>query len=135
MSNLSIGQRILQRRKEVGLNQRELGKAVGVSHSTISLWESDTTAPKGKNLHALGRILQCSPTWVLFGDEDKSPSEPTTTEGRDDLSADEVELIDLFRSLPASEQQAQLSEMRARAENFERLFSELLQARSRMKKK
>ncbi|AFJ47177.1 helix-turn-helix domain-containing protein [Shimwellia blattae] len=135
MSNLSIGQRVLQRRKEIGFNQRELGKAVGVSHSTVSLWESDTTAPKGKNLHTLSRILQCSPTWILFGDEDKSPSEPVPAEASECLSPDETELLELFRSLPASEQQAQLSELRARSENFEKLFSELLEARKRTGRK
>lgn len=135
MKDSSIGQRILLRRKEIGINQRDLGKSVGVSHSTISMWESETTAPKGKNLHALARTLQCSPTWLLFGDEDKSPSEPTVTEEADQLSDDEKELLQLYRSLPESEQKAQLSELRARSANFEKLFSELLQARKRMNKK
>lgn len=135
MKESTIGQRILMRRKEININQRNLGKSVGVSHSTISMWESDTTAPKGKNLHALARTLQCSPTWLLFGDEDKSPSEPTPIDEAELLSDDEKELIQLYRSLPESEQNAQLSELRARSANFEKLFSELLQARKRLKKK
>ncbi|EKS6736924.1 helix-turn-helix domain-containing protein [Enterobacter ludwigii] len=135
MSNESIGQRILKRRKDIGLNQRELGKAVGVSHSTISLWESDNTEPKGKNLHTLSRTLQCSPTWLLFGDTDKVPSAPVPVDAADALSDDERELVELYRTLPVSEQKAQLIELRARSENFEQLFSELLQARKRTKKK
>jgi len=135
MKESTIGQRIFMRRKEIGINQRDLGKSVGVSHSTISMWESDTTAPKGKNLHALAHTLQCSPTWLLFGDEEKAPTEPTFSTEADQLSAEEKELIQLFRSLPESEQHAQLSELRARSANFEKLFSELLQARKRIKKK
>ncbi|ENW8879693.1 transcriptional regulator, partial [Escherichia coli] len=50
-----------------------------------------------------------------------------------DLSEDELEMLRLYRALPKSEQQAQLSELRARVENFNRLFTELLEARKRNK--
>lgn len=128
------GQRILRRRKELKLNQRQLGKAAGVSYATISLWESDKTEPSGKNLHSLCRALQCSPTWILFGDEDKIPAEPIPPEAKTDLSADEDELISLFRALPESEQAAQLNALRATVENFNTLFEELLKARKRNSK-
>ncbi|EHT97600.1 DicA family transcriptional repressor [Pantoea stewartii subsp. stewartii DC283] len=52
-----------------------------------------------------------------------------------ELSPQHKELIELFDALPASEQEAQLSELRARVENFSRLFDELLQARKRSQKK
>lgn len=128
------GQRILRRRKELKLNQRQLGKAAGVSYATISLWESDKTEPSGKNLHALCRALQCSPTWILFGDEDKTPAEPIPPETNTALSTDEDELISLYRALPESEQAAQLNALRATVQNFNTLFEELLKARKRNSK-
>lgn len=135
MDNITIGTRIAQRRKEVGMIQRELSKAVGVSTSTISLWESDATEPRGKNLHALAHTLQCSPTWLLFGDSEAAPQAPEPAESIIPLTDDEQELLNLYRALPVSEQESQINELRARVENFEKLFSELLQARKRINKK
>ncbi|EPO5348313.1 MULTISPECIES: helix-turn-helix domain-containing protein [Klebsiella] len=135
MSEKTLGQRILQRRKEIKMTQRELGKAAGVSYATISLWESDNTEPTGKNLHALSRALQCTPTWILFGDSDQTPGDPLELIEQDKLSDDERELVDLYRSLPESEQSAQLETLRARVENFNTLFEELLKARKRTNKK
>ena len=108
MSQSTIGQRILQRRKENKMTQRGLAEAAGVSYASISLWESDKTEPRGKNLHALADALQCSPTWLLFGDEDQIPEEPKSKEEKLLLSTDEEELLKLYRALPESEQTAQL---------------------------
>ena len=47
------------------------------------------------------------------------------------LTEDQKELLQLFDALPESEQKALLSEMRARVENFNKLFEELLKARKR----
>ncbi|EGB2526626.1 helix-turn-helix domain-containing protein [Salmonella enterica] len=131
MMKATIGQRILQRRKENKLTQRDLAEAAGVSYASISLWESDKTEPRGKNLHALAEALQCSPTWLLFGDEDKIPGEPKSKEEKLRLSVDEEELLKLYRALPESEQLAQINNLRARVENFNTLFEELLKARKR----
>lgn len=135
MGEITLGQRIKQRRKQIGLSQSDLSKAAGVSDSSVSLWESDNTAPRGANLHKLATALQCSPTWILFGDEDKSPGAPKSDNSISQLSADEIELLDLYRALPESDQIAQREEMRARVENFNKLFDELLEARKRNSKK
>ncbi|EMM4447193.1 transcriptional regulator, partial [Shigella sonnei] len=74
---------------------------------------------------------QCSPTWLLFGDEDKQPGEPIPDNQPAILTEDQKELLQLFDALPESEQKALLSEMRARVENFNKLFEELLKARKR----
>lgn len=135
MSEITLGQRIKQRRKQIGLSQSDLSKSAGVSDSSVSLWESDNTAPRGANLHKLATALQCSPTWILFGDEDQAPGEPRQDGGQSNLSDDEIELLKLYRALPESEQVSQRQEMRARVENFNRLFDELLEARKRNTKK
>lgn len=133
MSDITSGQRIRQRRKQIGLSQSGLSKAAGVSDSSISLWESDNTAPRGENLHKLATALQCSPTWILFGDEDKIPSEPQPVDTPHSLTDDEQEMLRLYRALPESEQKAQINDLKARVDNFNRLFTELLEARKRNK--
>ncbi|EJH8725053.1 helix-turn-helix domain-containing protein [Cronobacter sakazakii] len=135
MTSETLGRRVLRRRKDVRLTQRDLAKALGISHATISLWESDNTEPSGKNLFALAKVLQCSPTWLLFGDEDKEPGEPLALTAEPSLSPDEQEMLDLYRALPESEQLAQVQNLRARVKNFNKLFDELLKARKRIEKK
>lgn len=63
----------------------------------------------------------------------QNTSSPVSLDSALDLSEDELEMLRLYRALPKSEQQAQLSELRARVENFNRLFTELLEARKRNK--
>ncbi|HGH3389965.1 TPA: helix-turn-helix domain-containing protein [Citrobacter freundii] len=129
MRNETFGTRLLRRRKELELSQAALGKLVQVAHVTISQWERDETQPAGKRLFALSQALQCSPTWLLFGDEDKQPTEPV--QQPTSLTDDQIELLQLFDALPDSEQKSLLTEMRARVENFNKLFEELLKARKR----
>ena len=132
MKNLSIGERIRARRKDLNHTQRTLAKALKISHVSVSQWERDDSEPTGKNLFALSKILKCSPPWILFGDDEQAP---------DSLPAEELplddrhrELIELFDALPESEQDSQLELMRARVENFNRLFEEMLETRKRKNK-
>ncbi|HBL0706800.1 helix-turn-helix domain-containing protein [Klebsiella oxytoca] len=133
MSKLTIGERIRSRRKDLKFTQRTLAKALKISHVSVSQWERDDSEPSGKNLFALSKVLQCSPTWIMYGDEEVSPGAPV--EQTPPLDERQQELLDLFNALPESEQEAQLSEMRARVESFNILFEELLQARKRTIKK
>jgi transcriptional regulator with XRE-family HTH domain len=135
MEKTTLGQRILARRKELGLTQRDAAQRVKVAHVTISQWERDETQPTGQRLFALAKALQCNPTWLLFGDADKTPEPPAEEPAESNLSDTHRELIDLFDSLPESEQQAQLGELRARVENFNKLFEEMLKARKNKSKK
>ena len=119
MKNLnSLGQRALARRKELKLTQREAAKLAGVAHVTISQWERDETQPVGTRLFSLAKALSCTPTWLLFGDEQQNPVPANELPSTTQLTDKHRELIDLFDSLPESEQEAQLQEMRARVQNL-----------------
>ncbi|EKS6403300.1 helix-turn-helix domain-containing protein [Enterobacter hormaechei] len=136
MKNMnSLGQRILARRKELKLTQREAAKLAGVAHVTISQWERDETQPVGARLFALAKALSCTPTWLMFGDDDQAPVPAEDIQLAPQLSEKHRELIDLYDSLPESEQEAQLEQLRARVKNFNKLFEELLKARQRQSKK
>lgn len=133
MENKTFGSRLLARRKEMKLSQAALAKLVKVSHVTISQWERDETQPAGKRLFSLGRGLQCNPTWLLYGDEDKIPGEPEPLLERT-LSDEQQELLSLFDSLPDPDREGFLSELRARVDMNNRRFEELLKARKRSTK-
>lgn len=71
---MTVGQRIAQKRKELGLSQEALGEELGVSRQAIYKWESDTTLPEIEKLIALSRIFSVSVGWLL-GVED-APTDP-----------------------------------------------------------
>ncbi|MGE4259980.1 S24 family peptidase [Shewanella sp.] len=97
-----MNERIKSRRKELRLSQESLGKLVGVTKATISLWENGTTSPVAENFHKLGSALRCSPEYLLYGIDtttEKKPSQSATYVGTVDawddstpLGEDEVEL-------------------------------------------
>ena len=60
-----LSQRILQLRKERGLNQKELGDAVGLSHKAISTIESGTRSTTIEKLVALARFFGVSTDYLL----------------------------------------------------------------------
>lgn len=121
------GERIRARRKELKLTQRALAKIARVSHVTISQWETGDSEPGGKNLFALSKALQCSPTWILFGDENMSPEEPIELPRQ--LDERQQELLDLFDQLPESEQVKQLSSLRLVVDDCNKFFNEMLKKR------
>ena len=52
--------RILTLRKEAGLTQMLLAQAVGVSRSTVAMWESGKSAPTSEKIPILADKLGCS---------------------------------------------------------------------------
>lgn len=72
---MTVGQRIAQKRKELGLSQETLGEQLGVSRQAIYKWESDATLPEIEKLIALSRIFGVSVGWLLGEEKDSAPKE------------------------------------------------------------
>jgi len=72
---MTVGQRIAQKRKELGLSQEALGEQLGVSRQAIYKWESDTTLPEIEKLIALSRSFGVSVDWLLGEEELSAPKE------------------------------------------------------------
>ena len=66
---MTIGQRIAQKRKELGLSQEGLGDQLGVSRQSIYKWESDSALPEIDKLIALSRLFGVSVGWLLGVEE------------------------------------------------------------------
>lgn len=123
----TLSDRLSVRRKELGLTQQQLADMVKKSSVSVFKWESGQTEPKGASLFALSKALRCSPTWLLFGDEDQAPT--PANELPVELDERQKRLLNLFDSLPESEKEAHIMELEARVENFNKLFEELLMVR------
>ena len=69
---MTLGQRIAQKRKELGLSQEGLGEQLKVSRQAIYKWESDGSLPEIDKLITLSRIFSVSVGWLL-GVEENAP--------------------------------------------------------------
>lgn len=52
----ALAAKLTRLRKQLGMNQTELGKALGVSQGAISVWELNKGEPKRENLVALAEL-------------------------------------------------------------------------------
>ena len=72
---MTIGQRIAERRKILGISQESLGERMGVSRQAISKWEADSAIPEIDKLIALSKLFGVSVGWLL-GTEAEEEKEP-----------------------------------------------------------
>lgn len=86
----TTGNRIAMIRGTRGVG--EFADALGVNRKTVTRWEADEALPDGVSLIALKEEFGADPGWVLTG-KGEAPTDST-------LSADERELIALFRAAP-----------------------------------
>ena len=103
---MTLGQRIAQKRKELGLSQEGLGEQLGVSRQAIYKWESDASLPEIDKLITLSKIFSVSVGWLLGVEEAPSPAEPPSGELTEAQLQMVQEIVD--RYLAAQPKQAPL---------------------------
>ena len=107
---MTLGQRIAQKRKELGLSQEGLGEQLGVSRQAIYKWESDASLPEIDKLITLSKIFSVSVGWLLGVEETPSPAEPPSGELTEAQLQMVQEIVD--RYLAAQPKQAPLKRRR-----------------------
>lgn len=95
--------RIAEAREARGWTQEQLAEAVGTTQQTIQRWESGHTDPKVSNVKKISNALGITMSFILNIDDEKES---------ETLSADEHEMVVLFRKLPPSGQHALLVGLR-----------------------
>lgn len=68
-NTIQIAERIKQLRKNLGLNQSEFCKKLGIKQSTLSSYENGTVSPSNEVLYAIAKQYHVSLDW-LFGISD-----------------------------------------------------------------
>jgi len=68
-----FGERLAQRRKQLGLSQRELAKRIGIRGPSLAEYETDETWPSVPTLIALAQALDCSLDWLCGLTENLMP--------------------------------------------------------------
>lgn len=64
---MSIGERISELRKDVGVSQSELAGTLGVSRQAVSKWETDQSCPDALNLIKLADLLDTDIEYLTTG--------------------------------------------------------------------
>lgn len=80
MTDTTLGQRIAEGRKKLGLSQEAFGDRLGVSRQAASKWESDAAVPEIDKLITMSKIFGVSIGWLLGVEDPESPTEGTLSE-------------------------------------------------------
>ena len=64
---MTLGERIQNMRKEMGLSQEELAERIGVSRQSVSKWENDAALPDTDKVLQLSRLFGVSADALLTG--------------------------------------------------------------------
>ncbi len=65
----TLGEKIRQARKELGLTQVELGRLLGLTQNSVSLYEKGLNQPSSESLTKLSQILHVTTDYLLGTDE------------------------------------------------------------------
>lgn len=102
---MDIGDRIKRARRDAGLSQRALAKAIGVSFGAVGQWESHVKTPGRDNVLAVAKETLVSVDWILGESPDKNTgiyiADPT-----------EIEVIRALRRLAPPQKQNLLQFLR-----------------------
>lgn len=82
MAELTLGQRIAQERKKLGISQVGLATRLDVSRQAISKWESDAAIPEIDKLIALSKLYGVTVGWLLGVEELPGQPDPELSEAQ-----------------------------------------------------
>ena len=84
----TLGQRIHQKRTELGLTQEELGKQLGVKRQAICKWEKgEVTEFKRSYILTMATIFHCDPAWLMGFDKDSNVYLTYNAPGKEPVTA------------------------------------------------
>lgn len=101
-TDISIGTRIKNRRKEMNITQTAIQEKTGISSGNLSGIENGRYLPSTTALIGLSEVLNCSIDWILKGDSSISKNE-----GNFDIkeSKEDAQLLDQFHALAEEDQE------------------------------
>lgn len=97
--NKTLGQRIAELRKKVGLTQNELADKLMVSNKAVSKWESDNGNPSIEFLPELSKILNCTIDFLLMGADNTQDAKLPLQLNLDNNISEPQDLIQLTHTL------------------------------------
>lgn len=131
---MDMSGRIKERRRAVGLSQKQLAERLGVSDMTVRRWETTSRKPDADLLPVLANLLKTSINYLLLGADDPTRVEALSAqESRTQTSADTPQteaaqdLDRLIREL-ASKNPDLIIRLRSTVQSLDELSDEAKQA-------
>ena len=92
---MTLGARIAQKRKELGLSQEALGEKLCVSRQAIYKWEADAALPEIEKLVALAKLFDVPVGWLLGVEEEASAqAESETSQDSGELNETQIKMVE-----------------------------------------
>lgn len=96
---MNIGENIKKFRKEKGYDQMKLAELLNVSNRTVSSWEIGRTEPNMGMVENIASVLEINKTDLINGYR-AVEIEPVEKSDAPAFTIEELQLLDLFRTLP-----------------------------------
>ena len=91
---MTLGARIAQKRKELGLSQEALGEKLCVSRQAIYKWESDAALPEIEKLVALAGLFDVTVGWLLGVEEAEAETEEEAPKDSGELNEAQIKMVE-----------------------------------------
>ena len=78
---MTMGERIKQLRKEMGMTQTDLAHTLNVTKGTVSTWETNSRVPGFETMNALSDLFEKSIDYIMGRSDDATP----TTQSEEDM--------------------------------------------------
>lgn len=97
----TLGGRIHEARKALGLTQKQIAESCGVTASCVTQWEAGQITPSSDKIIPLASALSCDPHWLLTGDGRPVPAENNQAEPtwKSDTLGDRIKSMREMRNL------------------------------------
>lgn len=109
-----MGNYLAERRKALGITQKEIAELVDVSEATVSRWESGEIANMRRDrIAAYAKALKVTPNFIMTGNDESLESPLSKIKAALQQEDGKVaEIMELFVNLPADKQQEALNYLR-----------------------
>ena len=110
--DLDVGDRLRKARERIGMTQLELAEKVGVRVATATLWENrrHRRPVASKHLHKLAEVLGIRVSELLGEETTEPPPIPKSLPTLTTRTAQEYQLLWLFRRMPEELQLVQVAQ-------------------------
>ena len=110
---MTICERLFSTLDEKGLKAAGLCRVLGVGTNITTGWKQRNTDPPAKYVAPICEYLDCSIEYLLTGQEAPQGKKKEPTQ---EISMDELEMLELFRALPYKEQQRAIGRLQTLVE-------------------
>lgn len=125
---MDMSGRIKERRRAVGLSQKQLAERLGISDMTVRRWETTSRRPDSDLLPDLAALLNTSINYLLLGADDLAHTDASSQKSADTPQTQAGQDLDTLIKELASKNPDLVIHLRSTAQNLKDLSDEAKQA-------